>query len=94
MGSRNLWVKMLPLTIGTRIKVIRDTCKVGRLDEIPLGSRGVILYYVDISWKRHMIVHKCYPRSILRETMYAISFPKIRDDGTEFAYRWFELEVY
>lgn len=93
MGSRNLWVKILPLQIGTKIKTIKDTCKEQRQAPIPLGSRGVVAYYVNNHWKAHMIHYKYYPRSILRETMYAVSFPETGIEG-EVAFRWFELEAY
>jgi len=88
--SQALWHKIIPFPIGTKVRKIRNEAVLpqGR-SEPPLLTEGVVIEYVDDSWKHSMISAGCYPEEILKETMYHVRFEK----GGGYAIRGQELEA-
>lgn len=86
-----VWNKILPLPLGTKVKVIQNTInKVETLGRRHLiGKVGVVIEHVHKSWKLTMIRDEYYPPCILKETMYVLSF----DNFGRYAYRCTELEA-
>lgn len=86
-----VWHKILPLPIGTKVKIVRNTInrakELGRIELV--GRIGTVVEYVDDTWKKIMITDGYYPDSISREMMYVLTFKS----GGRYAYRSSELEV-
>lgn len=91
MKVDELWNRILPLPIGTKVRVSKNTIahadKLGR--EELIGRIGVVIDYAQDTWKHRMILDHYYPPAILKETIYVLAF---RGRG-RYAYRCIELEV-
>lgn len=67
-----IWLKILPIEIGTRVKIIASEDRFTSGKDTFIGMIGEVIGRVEDDWKISMVEQKCYPECILKEEMYEV----------------------
>lgn len=91
-AAKNLAMGLVPIEIGTHVKIIasEDRNTIGK--DTFIGRIGEVVGIVEDDWKYMMIQHRCYPKCILHEKMYQVEIKEEKPWSISvYAFRYTEL---